>query len=171
MRHPHHTHQSPGRRGYSLLEVLITVLIIHIISGIVVVNVSNIQTSEKLSRAGEEVIAAARYARMLAMTTGQTAGIEFDSSTNQVRVFQGASVATAANSLIPGGFYILNFNTRSEVLGVRTTAATIVGSTTNPYRVTFGTLGGTNNTGSITLSYGSQPKIVQVPAVGDPTLR
>jgi Tfp pilus assembly protein FimT len=146
-------------------------LIIHIISGIVVVNVSNIQTSEKLTRAGEEVIAAARYARMLAMTTGQNAGIEFDSSTNQVRVFQGASATTAANSLISGGSYILNFNTQSEVIGISISAATIVGSTTNPYRVTFGTLGGTNNTGSITLSYGSQSKIVQVPAVGDPTLR
>jgi Tfp pilus assembly protein FimT len=151
--------------------VLITVLIIHIISGMVIVNVSGVQTSERLCRAGEEVIAAARYARMLAMTTGQIAGIEFDATTNQVRVFQGASATTAPNSMIPGGSYVINFNTRPEISGVRITAATIVGSTSNPYRVTFGNLGGTNNTGPITLSYGFQSKIVQIPAVGDPTLR
>lgn len=171
MRHDLEIRKPRKRRGYSLLEVLITVLIIHIISGMVMVNVSNVQTSERLVRGGQEVISAVRYARILAMTSGQNAGVEFDTSTNRVRVFQGTAATTATNSMIPGGSYILDFGTQSEISGIRIAGASIVGSTTNPYRVTFGTLGGTNNTGSITLSYGSQSKIVQMPAVGDPTLR
>jgi Tfp pilus assembly protein FimT len=150
---------------------LITVLIIHIISGMVMVNVSGIQTSEKLSRGGQQVIAAIRYARMLAMTTGEAAGVEFDATTHRVRVFQGTAATTVNNSLIPGGTYVLDFNGQTEITGIRITAASIVGDTSSPYRITFGTLGGTNNTGSVTLSYGQQSKIVQIPAVGDPTLR
>ena len=78
-----------ARRGYSLLEVLCVIVIIQLISGMVVVNVSNVQDNEKLSRASEQIIVAFRYARILAMSTGQPAGVEFDAVGNKVRVFQG----------------------------------------------------------------------------------
>jgi len=154
-----------------LIEVLITVLIIHAIAGMIMVNVSNIQTSEKITRGAQQVIVALRYARMVAMTTGQPAGVEFNTATNQVRVFQGAAATTVPNSLIPGGNYIIDFNSQFDVNGTRITAATIVGDTTSPYQVIFGKLGGTNNNGSVTLTYASQSKTISIPVVGDATMQ
>jgi Tfp pilus assembly protein FimT len=154
-------------RGYSLIEVLITVLIIQMLSGLVVVNVSSIQRSEKLSRAGQQVVVALRYARILAMSTGQPAGVEFNTVYNQIRVFQGASATTANNSLIKGGTYIIDFTTQADISGVTISNALISGDNTNPYWVVFGTLGGTVNNGSVALNYGGQRVTVQIPLVGD----
>jgi Tfp pilus assembly protein FimT len=158
---------SVRQRAYSLLEVLITILIIHIISGMVMVNVSTIQTSEKLSRAGEQVVTALRYARTLSMTTGEPAGVEFNMTTNQIRVFQGVSATTVTNNLISGGQYVIDLPTQSEIAGVKITTASLVGNTTNPYWVVFGRLGGTTNNGSVTLTYGQQSKRVVIPLVGE----
>src|SRR5437870_2192120 len=73
-------------RAYSLIEMLITVLIIQIISGMVMVNVSQVQTNERLARACEQIVLALRYARLQAMSTGQPGGVEFNVATNSVRV-------------------------------------------------------------------------------------
>jgi Tfp pilus assembly protein FimT len=162
----------PGKRrrengGYSLIETMITVLIIHMISGMVIVSVSSIQRSEKLSRAGQQVVVALRYARILAMSTGQPAGVEFNTTTNQVRVFQGASATTVNNSMIQSGTYVINFNTQADVNGVTISNALLSSDVTNPYWVVFGTLGGTVNNGSVALNYGGQSVTVQIPLVGD----
>lgn len=155
------------RRGYSLIEMLITVLIIQIISGMVMVNVSQVQTNERLARACEQIVLALRYARMQAMSTGQAGGVEFNIASNTVRVFQGASATTVNNSLISGGTYVINFANQGETSGVRLSAAMIANDATDPYRVTFGNLGGTSNNGYVTLSYGGATKTVQIPMVGE----
>jgi Tfp pilus assembly protein FimT len=154
-------------RGYSLLEVLITVLIIQIISSMVMVNVSSVQSTERLTRAGEQIVLALRYARILAMSSNQPAGVEFDTSTNTFRVFQGASATTVSNALMPGGTYAINLNTQLDVSGVKISSALISNDTANPYCVTFGTLGGTTNNGYLTLTYGLHTKTVQIPLVGE----
>jgi Tfp pilus assembly protein FimT len=156
-----------ARRAYSLLEVLITVLIIQIISSMVLVNVSSVQSTERLTRAAEQIVIAMRYARMVAMTSGQSAGVEFDKSGNSFRVFQGSSAVTASNALMSGGTYAVDFDTEPNLSGVTIYDVSIAGSSTNPYRVTFGNLGGTTNSGYITLSYGSNQKKIKVPLVGD----
>src|SRR4051794_878434 len=94
-----------SRRAYSLIEMLITVLIIQIISGMVMVNVSNVQTNERLARACEQIVLALRYARLQAMSTGQPGGVEFNVASNTVRVFQGNAATTVSTSFIRGGTY------------------------------------------------------------------
>jgi hypothetical protein len=47
----------------------------------------------------------------------------------------------------------------------------VVGSTTNPYSVTFGSLGGTMNNGYVSLTYAKQVKTVNIPLVGEPKVR
>jgi Tfp pilus assembly protein FimT len=170
---PRATHgpKRKNRRGYSLLEVLMTVIIIQIISSMAIVSVSNVQPTEQLAMAGQQMVVALRYARMLAMTSGQTAGVEFDTINNTVRVFQGDTQATAPNSLIAGGSYIINLNTQSEISGVMLGQALISQNTSSPYCVTFGKLGGTTNNGYVTLQYGGLSKTVSIPLVGEATVQ
>ena len=168
----HFERRKAGKRrrasgGYSLIEMMITVLIIQMLSGLAMVNVSSIQRSEKLARAGQQVVVALRYARMVAMSSGQPAGVEFDTTTNRVRVFQGAAATTVSNSMIRGGTYVIDFNTQADVNGVTISNALIAADVANPYWVVFGTLGGTVNNGSVNLNYGSQTVTVQIPLVGD----
>jgi Tfp pilus assembly protein FimT len=168
---PPSTRRSARRRGYSLIEVLCTVLIIQIISGMVVVNVSSVQDNEKLSRAAEQIVVALRYARILAMSTGQPAGVEFDTATNQIRVFQGATATTVSNSQILGGTYLINLNTQADICNVKVSSALLSNDNTNPYQVIFGKLGGTLNNGYVTLSYGSCTRTVNIPLVGEATIQ
>jgi Tfp pilus assembly protein FimT len=166
--------------------MLITVLIIQIISGMVMVNVGSVQRTERLTRACEQVQIALRYARILAMSSGQQAGVEFDTSTNTFRVFQGPSFTTVSNSMIPSGTYAINLSTSPELSGVKISAATISGGS-NPYRVIYGSLGGALNTpidvemsterygsaiaANITLNYGTQNMTVRVYQVGEAKIK
>ena len=154
-------------KGYSLIEVLLTVLIIQIISGMIMVNVSDVQTNERLARSCEQIVLALRYARVQAMSTGQPVGVEFNVSGNSVRVFQGPSATTVSDSMIAGGTYVINLNNQAETSGVRLSGAMISNDATDPYRVTFSTLGGTSNNGYVTLTYGGVTKTVQIPLVGE----
>lgn len=170
------------RRAYSLIEMLITILIIQIISGMVMVNVGSVQRTERLTRAAEQVMVALRYARILAMSTGESAGVEFNTTTHTFRVFQGAAATTVSNSMIPGGLYSISLATSHELNGVKINAVNIA-SGANPYRITYGKLGGTLNSsiavetaperfgsgvaGDITLNYGVQNMIVRVYQVGE----
>jgi len=155
------------RRAYSLIEMLITVLIIQIISGMIMVNVSNVQTNERLARACEQVVLALRYARLQAMSTGQPGGVEFNVASNNVRVFQGNAATTVSTTFIRGGTYVIDFANQAETSGVKLTGALLSNDATDPYRVTFGNLGGTANNGYITLTYGGVTKTVQIPLVGE----
>lgn len=175
------------RRAYSLLEVLITVLIIQIISSMIMVNVSSIQSSERLTRASEKIVVAARYARMCAMATGTAHGIEFAADTNTIRVYKvvngvdglgnpTTTYATVANTLISGGTYVIAMNDDSDLAGVRITGVSYTSSASSPYRITFGNLGGamtvTNNLGAnVTLQFGNQAKTIKFPLVGDATVQ
>jgi len=147
--------------------MIVVMLILQLVAGMVLVNVSAAQRSERLSRAGEQVIVALRYARMLAMSSGQPVGVEFNTATSQMRVFYGASATTVSNNLMSGGTYVVNFAKQADVAGVTFSSAAITARSANPYQVVFGTFGGTQNSGTITLSYGGQRITVQIPAVGD----
>jgi len=155
------------RAAYSLLEVLLTIVIIQIISSLVLVNVSTVQTTEKLSRAGEQIVVATRYARMLAMTSGQTAGVEFNTATNQIRVFQGPAATTVNNPQVQGGTYVIYLATQQDIAGVHMGTILLSSDNTNPYQVIYGKLGGTLNNGYVTLSYSNQSRTVNIPLVGE----
>jgi Tfp pilus assembly protein FimT len=154
--------------------MLITVFIIQIISVCAVMSVSHVEAGERTERAANEVVVALRYARMLAMSSGQIAGVEFDADNQNIRVFQGPSFATVPNSQMPGGLYIINLALQQDVKGVKVASATLgsdaaAANVASPFRVVFGNMGGTGNSGTVTLEYArhSSTRIVNISAVGD----
>ncbi len=153
--------------GFTLIELLVTVLTIQVISAIVLVSVGNVEATERTDRAYNETIVALRYARMLAMTSGQSCGVEFDTQASRIRVFMGVAMTTVNNSQISGGSYIIDLKNQTNVRGVTLTGISIVGDTTNPYQVWYGTLGQTNNTGTVTFTYGTCTKTLNIPSVGE----
>lgn len=148
-----------------------TVLIIQIVAAMVVANVSSVERSERLDRAAQEIVVAARYARMLAMSAGEPAGLEFDAATQRVRVWRGAAFTTATNSQMPGGVYVMDLGNKDNIEGVRLASLLLSNVTTTPHRVTFSALGATSNNGYITLSYGGATRTVVIPIVGDPKIQ
>jgi hypothetical protein len=120
------------------------------------------------------------------MSSGQQAGVEFNTTTNSFRVFQGPSATTVSNSMIPGGSYSIGMSTQAELNGVRISNVSITGGA-NPFRITYGNLGGTMNTpisvetdsdrfgsaiaGDITLNYGTQNTLVRVYQVGEARIK
>jgi Tfp pilus assembly protein FimT len=171
-----------GRRrggGYSLVEVLMTCLIIQIIAGMVAVSVSSVASSERTSYAGQEVVTAIRYARQLAQTTGTPCGVIFDTVNQQVKVFRGNTSTIATNANMPGGRYIVSLGQQANTHGVTLTSVSLAGSANNNV-LTYGNigtisgmpkgLGSTVNSGFVTLSLGGAAKTVTIPAAGEPTL-
>jgi Tfp pilus assembly protein FimT len=159
--------------------MLITVLIIQIISGMVMVNVSTVQTTEKMSRACDQIIVALRFARLTAMSTGQQSGVEFNTSTATFRAFTtppGTQPVTLTNRVLSGGTYSINLKTQAETNGVTISAVNFTTGTTNPYKITYGTMGGMTNCVSgglyaeVTVSYGGMTRSVKVPVVGEPSI-
>jgi Tfp pilus assembly protein FimT len=167
------------RRGYSLIEVLMTTLIIQMIAGMVSVSVSNVAATERANYAGQEAITAIRYARQLAQSDGTPCGVIFDAANQQIRVFRGTPSTTAVNSAIPGGQYIIKLAQQANTTGVKITSVSLAGPPQNNV-VTYGNigaisgtakgLGSTVNTGFVVLSNGEGTTKVWIPAAGEPTL-
>jgi Tfp pilus assembly protein FimT len=167
------------RGGYSLIEVLLTSLIIQIIAGIVSVSVANVAATERTSYAGQEVVTALRYARQLAQTDGLPCGVIFDSVNQRVMVFRGTTDTIVPNSAMPGGQYIINLPRQANTTGVNITSVSLAGAAGNNV-VTYGNigptsgvakgLGSTNNTGFVILSRGDAAVKVWIPAAGEPSL-
>jgi Tfp pilus assembly protein FimT len=168
------------RGGYSLIEVLMTSLIIQIIAGMVSVSVSDVAATERTNYAGQEVITAIRYARQLAQTDGTPCGVIFDSTNQQVKVFRGNTSTIAANAALPGGQYIIKLAQQANTTGVKITSISLTGPAQNNV-VTYGNigassgmakgLGSTINTGFVVLSNGNVSTKVWIPAAGEPTLK
>jgi Tfp pilus assembly protein FimT len=161
--------RSPAQscRAFTLIELLMTVLVIQIVSMLVLVCVGNVEAPERVDRAVNETIAALRYARMLSMASGQSCGVEFNTSTGTIRVFKGAAMTTVADSQIQGGTYVINLNSQSNVRGVTISQVLIANDATNPYQVWFGTLGQTANNGFVTFTYGTASRSITIPTVGE----
>jgi Tfp pilus assembly protein FimT len=168
-----------GRGGYSLIEVLMTTLIIQMIAGMVSVSVSNVASTERANYAGQEAVTAIRYARQLAQSDGIPCGVIFDATNQQIRVFRGTTSTTAANAALPGGQYIIKLAQQANTTGVKITSISLAGSVGNNV-VTYGNvgtisgvakgLGSTTNTGFVVLSNGQGTTKVWIPAAGEPTL-
>ena len=166
-------------RGYSLLEVMLTSVIIQIIAGIVTVTVGNVASTERGSYAGQEVVSAIRYARQLAQTTGQPCGVIFDTDNQQVKVFLGTTTNIAPNSAFAGGTYIIKLRQQSNTTGVSIATVSLAGPSGNKV-VTYGNIGATSgmpkglgstvNPGFITLTVGNATRTVTIPAAGEPSI-
>ncbi len=75
--------------GYTLTEILIVVAILAITATLALGMIGNTEASLHADRAAREALAAIKYARMMAMTTGGTYGVEFDTTAiNASRCFK-----------------------------------------------------------------------------------
>lgn len=169
----------PGglRRGYSLIEMLMTILLIQFIGALVAVQVSSATAVERSDYAGQEVIAALRYARQLAQTKGTPCGVIFDDVNQKISVFQ-TTTSNIVTTAAVGGQYVVNFKTKSNCLGTTISAINLsgggkvvtygkIGSTSNMPRG----LGSTTNNGLVTLKCGDATHTIVIPEAGEPTLQ
>jgi len=157
------------RRGFTLIEILVVVVILGITATLSMDLIGSTDASQRADRAAREAVVAVRYARMLAMTTSATYGIEFDKGNKRFQVFQTTGSNVVNQTLIGGGTYVVNLS-RTELAGT-TMVPTINGDTTDPYDVTYNALGSTTNYGTVAFSYGGFTRTVTIPAVGDPTIK
>lgn len=188
----------PAKRGFTLIEVLLTVLILAIISSLVLVDVTATDASMRLARAAQTIVSACRYARTQSMGHGQTTGASFqptdayglqiNTKTNTITVYQ-ATWNSGTNkwtlpgtpvddTLMSGGTYVIDLNTYTACAGVQISAVQLTGTadtslnTASPYYCQYRPFGDTENPGTgaaaITLSYGGKSCSINIPAVGDP---
>jgi prepilin-type N-terminal cleavage/methylation domain-containing protein len=187
----------PLRRGYTLVEILCSVLIISIMSSLVMVNVGSTDSTTRVDRAAQLIIEAFRYARMLSMGHGQTTGasyqptdaygVQIDTTANTVTVYHttwnaGTSQwnlpgTPVSNGLFGGGTYVINLNNYSACAGVVISAVQLTGTadtsanTSSPYYCQYRPFGNTENPGTntaaLTLSYGGASRTISIPSVGD----
>ncbi|HEY1683337.1 MAG TPA: prepilin-type N-terminal cleavage/methylation domain-containing protein [Tepidisphaeraceae bacterium] len=187
----------PGYRGFSLIEMMASLVIISMVSGMVLVENQNTDDSQRLDRAADEVVAALRYARIEAMghcttvsatTQPSTAyGVAFDTAANTVTVYYTSYNSsfniwtlpgTAAScAMYSGQSYVINFNSQPEVEGVSISSVNLKGTTdtktntASPYVCQYLPFGECenygNSTAAITLSYDGITRTISVPQIGD----
>ena len=152
-----HSKLSPHRRrgGFTLLEVLLTVLIIGVISSMVAVNVSTGDASTRLDRAAQMIIAACRYARIQSLghsdaviagspgsftsQANSAYGIQINTAANTITVYKATFNSSTGKWTLPGtavadslfgsGTCVLNFNTLPTCQGVTITNVSLTSTT------------------------------------------
>lgn len=162
------------RRAYTLIEMLLVVLIIQLISAMVVFNVTGDCDQQQLGSAAQQIIGAVRYARALAMSTGQPCGVQFNTTGDTVTCYDTGTYTPAASGLFASGQYIINFPQTANSSGVTITAVQNAGSGPSTYNCLFGPLGNLADAPSdslpvyVQLNCHGYTKTVTIPALGDP---
>jgi Tfp pilus assembly protein FimT len=160
--------------------MLLTILLIQVIGAMVSVQVSEAASAQKVNYAAQETVSALRYARQLAVTTGNPAGVTFDDVNKTVTVFKrvGTQNVTVTNTALRGGQYVINFKTQPNLAGAGIKTINLSGGgKTVTYGVIGGTsgmprgLGSTNNNGNITLISGNTTSVIVIPDAGEPTIQ
>lgn len=161
--------------GYTLIEMLLVVLILQIISAMVVVRVSAVTTQQELAAAAQQVVNAARYARMLAMSTGQTSGVQFDLTNQTITCYDNGSYAAAPCAMFGSNTYVLDLPTYTGLGGTTIKDVENCPATGQQYDCSYGPLGSLANADSdslpvlVTLSLNGETRVVTIPALGEPT--
>jgi Tfp pilus assembly protein FimT len=152
------------------MEVLVVLVILGVSAKIAVDSISSTDAALRADRAARECLTAVRYARSQAFTSGNTCGVRFNTSTKTFYVWRANTPGTAmSTNLFGNGTYTVDLTNNIELKGV-TMTVTLSGASSNPYDLSFTTLGATSNTGTIVFTYAGKSKTVTIPAVGDPTL-
>src|SRR5262249_1087777 len=74
-------------RGFTLIEILIVVIILGIVTSFGVQAISEFEANHRAGRAARECMAAFRYSRYLAMTTGKNSKVSFNTGSNSLSVY------------------------------------------------------------------------------------
>jgi Tfp pilus assembly protein FimT len=144
-------------------------LILSIVSLIAVDSAANADAPLRAERAAREAAAAIRFARMRAWTDGTSYKVRFNIAAQTISVIDPANGNAVLAAPMAGDIMQINLSGKSDISGVAMAAA-IVGSSSDPYDVTYSALGGTTNTGTITFTYGPITKVLQIGNVGDPIM-
>jgi Tfp pilus assembly protein FimT len=152
--------------------VLVVVVVLGIVANIGLDAISAADANFRADRAARETLAALRYARWLAMSSGNTCGVEFDTAQKKIKVY---TLINGTQTWVTSPFgksatYLIDLANNSEVANVAMGVA-IPSRAANPYDCAFTTLGSTVNTGTVTFTYGRGRKAVTIVPVGDPTLQ
>jgi len=171
------TRRAPG--AYSLIEMLIALLIIQIIASFVAVSIQSINGAGHVDQVNKRLTGIIRYARMMAMSSGQPCHVDFSITNQTVKVFLGTSTTPVDNAMFPGGQCVLSLNSDQGIAGSKFTSIANCASTTvagvTTYRCTFGALGTRTNAPTFNLpmtvnfKWGKENASVIIPNVGDPT--
>jgi Tfp pilus assembly protein FimT len=152
------------------VDTLIVVAIIGITSALASDLIGSTNSAIRAQQTAQECQTALTYARSLAITSGNTCGVRFDTNTQQFWVWQNATPATPLSTSFTGGAtYLFDLVNTPAVAGV-SMVVSIPTDAANPFDVQYTQLGATTNTGSVTFTYAGKTSTVTIPAVGDPTL-
>jgi prepilin-type N-terminal cleavage/methylation domain-containing protein len=160
------------RRGFTVVEMILCMIIMAIIAKIGVDVISRTESNQRADRAARETVVALRYARNLATTTGNSSGVEIDTSTRKIRVYTMIGTTktfVSAPFMGNGGAFQIDLANDRAVKGVTLTMS-IPSDTSNPHDVLFNSLGATKNTGTVRFNYGSTYKTVTIGSLADPTI-
>src|SRR5689334_1501060 len=75
------------RRGFTVMELVLVLLILAITSALGIDAVSTFEANQRADRGARETLAFFRYARHLSMTTGKSAKIEIDTVNKTISVY------------------------------------------------------------------------------------
>ncbi|HUO10466.1 MAG TPA: GspH/FimT family pseudopilin [Phycisphaerae bacterium] len=157
------------RRGLTLVELLMVLLILAIAATIGMDALANTEAGLRADRAAREAVTAIKYARTLSVTTGGTYGVEFNTATAQFQVFQTTGSNVVPQPMNAGGTYVVKLS-QAELAGTTITVS-LTGLSTNPYDLTYAPLGTASSSGTVVFSCAGVTKTVTIPAVGDPTIQ
>jgi prepilin-type N-terminal cleavage/methylation domain-containing protein len=161
--------RTPRAHGFTLIEMLCTVLIMAIVSTIAVDVIADTEAQLRAERAAREAVIAIRFARARAMADGVPYIVRFNVGGKTISVVDPANAYAVLAAPTGGGQMLINFGTNRDVANVAMVPS-LAGDATDPYDMTFRPNGGTANSGSVSFTYGARTKVLQVPNVGDPII-
>ena len=132
--------------------------------------IASFEANQRADRAACEALAAFRYARNLAMTTGKNAKVALDPNANTISVYWMSNGTTwdaspVASGMNAGGQWVLNLSNARELVG---TTFTVSPTTTD---FVYGPLGSCATTATIHFAFGDKSKSLVVASVGDPQIQ